>query len=233
METRIKVRYQVILYISCFLDTTISPIKAPKRTGNTSQITSAAGAVSNWAPLSRLKNQFSNSAMSVNNSSSGNGIGGVSGLKNKLATPFISSSRQDFSGSTEFATNKENQVSSLSNDLNKSDQTDHVSKVPPPCSNNVSTPTNHNDTIISNEIEGVVTDGKIKPEISVEIEDDDSEDSNSAMEFVRGRPLDEELWFHGVLPRGDLYIIIALDNSNSLHDSNYRLYISFFLYNSI
>ena len=54
----------------------------------------------------------------------------------------------------------------------------------------------------------MVTDGKIKSEVSVDNEDDDSEDSNSAMEFVRGRPLDEELWFHGVLPRGDSLIII-------------------------
>ena len=185
--------------------------------------------MSNWAPLSRLKNQFSNSAMSVNTSSSGNGIGGVSGLKNKLATPFISSSRQDFSGSTEFATNKENQASSLSNELNKSDLTDHVPKVPPPTSNNVSTPTNHNDTIISNEIDGVVTDGKIKSEISVDNEDDDSDDSNSAMEFVRGRPLDEELWFHGVLPRGDSYIIIIFDKFILFHDSNRRFYLSFVL----
>ena len=182
---------------------TISPIKAPKRTGNTSQISNAAGAVSNWAPLSRLKNSFSNSAMSVNTSASGNGIGGVSGLKNKLGTPFISSSRQDYSGSnSELVTNKENQVSSATADLNKSDIHDHVPKVPPPSSNNLNTPSIHNDTIVSNEIEGVISGGALNAETAIDNEDDDDEDSNSAMEFVRGRPLEEELWFHGVLPRG-------------------------------
>ena len=194
-------------------DTTISPIKAPKRTGNTSQISNVAGTVSNWAPISRLKNTFSNSAISVNTSTSGNGIGGVSGLKNKLGTPFNSSSRPDFSGSTEFATNKENSVSGSNNEMNKLDHIDHVPKVPPPSSNNHNIPSNHNDTIVSNEIEGGIAEVKINPEIAIDNGDDDSEDSNSAMEFVRGRPLEEELWFHGVLPRGNQLSIDLLNCS--------------------
>ena len=127
----------------------------------------------------------------------------MSGLKNKLGTPFNSSSRPDFSGSTEFATNKENSVSGSTNEMNKLDHIDHVPKVPPPSSNNHTIPSNHNDTIVSNEIEGGIAEVKINPEIAIDNGDDDSEDSNSAMEFVRGRPLEEELWFHGVLPRGN------------------------------
>ena len=180
----------------------VSPIKAPKRGGIPSQISTASGAVSNWAPLSRLKNSFSNSAISVNQPASGNGIGGVSGIKTKLGTSFISSSRQDFSGS-----NSEFHASNTPNELNKGDPPDHASHVQSNSSemsnrNSTNAPVNHNDTIVSNELEGAITESTINAESAIDNENDD-DDPNSAMEFVRGRPLDEELWFHGVLPRGN------------------------------
>ena len=165
--------------------------------------------MSNWAPLSRLKNSFSNSAISVNQPASGNGIGGVSGLKNKLGTPFISSSRQDFSGSnSEFSPNKELNASNTHNESNKGAPPDHASNVQSTTSemsnrNSTNAPVSHNDTIVSNELEGAITESTFNAENAIDNENDDDDDPNSAMEFVRGRPLDEELWFHGVLPRGN------------------------------
>ena len=186
------------------LELNVSPIKAPKRGGIPSQISNASGAVSNWAPLSRLKNSFSNSAISVNQPASGNG---VSGLKNKLGT--FSSSRQDFSGSnSEFAPTKDLHASNTHNELNKGDPPDHASHIQSSTSemsnrNSTNAPVSHNDTIVSNELEGAITESTINAESAIDNENDDDDDPNSAMEFVRGRPLDEELWFHGVLPRGN------------------------------
>ena len=185
-----------------------SPIKAPKRSGLPTQISGAGGAVSNWAPLSRLKNSFSNSAMSVNTLTSGNGVGGVSGLKNKLGTPFISSSRQDFSlNNSEFTTNKEPHGLNTQSDITKGDSPDHAPLVPSSTSgssnqDNLNASASLNDTIVSNELEGANTESTINTEGNVQGEDDD-DDPNSAMQFESGRPLDEELWFHGVLPRGN------------------------------
>jgi hypothetical protein len=34
---------------------------------------------------------------------------------------------------------------------------------------------------------------------------------NSKMHFEPGRPLDEELWFHGVLPRGEVVRLLEMD----------------------
>ena len=53
---------------------------------------------------------------------------------------------------------------------------------------------------MSNELDGGISESVSKPETAIDNEDDD--DPNSAMVFERGRPLEEELWFHGVLPRG-------------------------------
>ena len=188
------------------LDLTVSPIKAPKRSGIPSQISTAGAGVANWAPLSRLKNSFSNSAMSVNTPvSSGNGIGGVSGLKSKIGTSLISSSKQDISGnSSENSTT----VSSAQNELNRSDPTSdraqHAQSANSGTGLNV--PKGHNDTILSNELDGGISESVLKPETAIDNEDDD--DPNSAMVFERGRPLEEELWFHGVLPRGMRHLIL-------------------------
>ena len=188
------------LFFFILLDLTVSPIKAPKRAGIPSQISTAGSGVANWAPLSRLKNSFSNSAMGVNTPvSSGNGIGGVSGLKSKLGTSLISSSKQDVSGnSSENSTT----VSSAQNELNRSDPTsDRALHAQSANSGTVlNAPKGHNDTILSNELDGGISESVSKPETAIDNEDDD--DPNSAMVFERGRPLEEELWFHGVLPRG-------------------------------
>ena len=199
----------------------MSPIKAPKRSGIQSQISTAGGAVSNWAPLSRLKNSFSNSAMSVNTPTSGNGLGGVSGFKNKLGTSFTNS-RQDISGSnSEITTNKDfHATSNTMNDVNQVEPPDRISRVQSNTSgisnqNNTST-ANQNDTIVSNELDGSMTEAALDAENAIDNEDDDDDDPNSAMEFVRGRPLEEELWFHGVLPRGIIIIIFKLNTFTCL-----------------
>ena len=144
----------------------------------------------------------------MNQPGSGNGISGVSGLKNKLGTSFISTSRQDFTGSnSEFAPTKELHATNTQNELNKGDPPDNTSHVQSSTAemshrNSTNAPVSHNDTIISNELEGAITESTINAESAIDNENDD-DDPNSAMEFVRGRPLDEELWFHGVLPRGN------------------------------
>lgn len=190
--------------MSYTLDLNAPPVKSPKRS---SQISGAGGAVSNWAPLSRLKNSFSNSAMSINTTTSGNGVGGVSGgLKNKLGTPYNSSSRQDFSGSnSEFTANKELHGLSTHSDITKDDSPDHAPLVSSSTSgssnqNNSNVAASLNDTIVSNELEGAITECTINSDGNIEEEDDD--DPNSTMQFESGRDLNEELWFHGVLPRG-------------------------------
>ena len=182
-----------------------SPIKAPKRTGLPSQLSGAGGAVSNWAPLSRLKNSFSNTAMSVNTATSGNG---VSGSKNKLGTPFIPSSRQDFSvNNSELTSNKENNGLNAQGDTIKSDSPDHASLMQSSTTgtanqNNSKVASSLNDTIVSNELEVAITESTLNNESKVK--EDDEDDPNSTMQFESGRPLEEELWFHGVLPRGKL-----------------------------
>ena len=180
------------------------PIKSPKRTGLSAQVSGAGGAVSNWAPLSRLKKPFSNSAISIN-------APPVTGLKNKLGAPFLSSSRQDFTTSNSDInnSNKDFRENTVQGDSVKGDSPDHAPPLPPSVpgssnQNNHNVSSSLNETIVSKEIEGIGVDSSITADNN--IEEDDS-DPDSTMQFEGGRPLEEELWFHGVLPRGNYYYL--------------------------
>ena len=175
------------------------PIKSPKRTGLSAQVSGAGGAVSNWAPLSRLKKPFSNSAISINAPQ-------VTSLKSKLGTPFLSSSRQDCTRSSPDAINSDKDFLEITvqDDSVKGDSPDHAPPLPPSVpgssnQNNHNVSSSLNETIVSKEIEGIVADSSAIADNN--IEEDDS-DPDSTMQFEGGRPLEEELWFHGVLPRG-------------------------------
>ena len=43
------------------------------------------------------------------------------------------------------------------------------------------------------------------------LSDIDLEDAKSSMVFQPGRSLEEEMWFHGVLPRGEVVRLLEVD----------------------